>query len=109
LPAVERIDMTSSAEGPLHLLAVIKPRPELAHDAEMHLRQLMVGTRAEPGNCYMDLVVAEDDPGTWYMFEKFLSRADWEAHMQTPHVIDGNASLAGLLREPTELRFFTEK
>jgi hypothetical protein len=29
--------------------------------------------------------------------------------MQTPHVIDGNAALAGLLREPTELRFFTEK
>jgi quinol monooxygenase YgiN len=101
--------MTSPSEGPLYLLAVIKPRPELAQDAEMHLRQLMAGTRAEPGNSSMELVVAEDEPGTWYMFEKFQSRADWEAHMKTPHVVDGNAALAGLLREPTELRFFTEK
>jgi quinol monooxygenase YgiN len=101
--------MALSSEGPLFLLAVIRPRPEFASEAEMHLRRLVAGTRAEPGNVFMDLTVADDEQATWYMFEKFRSRADWEAHMQTPHVIDGNAALAGLLREPTELRFFTEK
>lgn len=101
--------MTSSGTEPLYLLAIIKPRPELAPEAEMHLRQLMAGTRAEPGNISMDLVVSDDEPGTWFMFEKFRSRADWDVHMTTAHVTEGNAALAGLLREPTVLRFFTEK
>jgi quinol monooxygenase YgiN len=101
--------MAPSNEDPLYLLAVIKPRPELAVEAEMHLRQLMAGTRAEEGNIAMDLVVSDDEPGTWFMFEKFRSRPDWEDHMRTAHVVDGNAALAGLLREPTQLRFFTEK
>jgi quinol monooxygenase YgiN len=101
--------MSTGAEQPLYLLAIIKPRPELADEAERHLRALMAGTRNEPGNIAMDLVVSDDEPGTWYMFEKFRSRADWERHMTTSHVTDGNAALAGLLREPTVLRFFTEK
>jgi quinol monooxygenase YgiN len=101
--------MTSSAETPLYLLAIIKPRLESAVEAETHLRRLMAGTRDEPGNIQMDLVVGDDEPDTWYMFEKFRSRAEWEDHMKTAHVIEGNAALAGLLREPTVLRFFTEK
>jgi quinol monooxygenase YgiN len=101
--------MTASSDGPLYLLAVIKPRPEMAAQAEEQLRQLMAGTRQEPGNVHMDLVVSDDEPDTWYMFEKFRSRAEWDAHMQTAHVVEGNAALSGLLREPTVLRFFTEK
>jgi quinol monooxygenase YgiN len=57
----------------------------------------------------MDLVVSETEPDTWFVFEKFRSRADWDDHMRTVHVTSGNAALAGLLREPTELRFYTEK
>jgi hypothetical protein len=29
--------------------------------------------------------------------------------MQTSHVLDGNRNLTDLLREPTELRFYTAK
>ena len=101
--------MPAGADEPLYLLAIIKPRPELAEEAERALRALMAGTRNEPGNISMDLVVSEDEPGTWYMFEKFRSRADWDVHMATAHVTEGNATLAALLREPTQLRFFTEK
>ncbi len=101
--------MPSSAAEPLYLLAVIRPRMELADEAEFHLRALMAGTRNEPGNLYMELVVSEDEADTWFMFEKFRSRSDWDAHMRTDHVTEGNAALAGLLRQPTELRFYTEK
>lgn len=101
--------MPTGADQPLYLMAIIKPRPELAGEAERHLRGLMAGTRSEPGNVHMDLVISDDEPGTWFMFEKFRSRADWELHMTTSHVTEGNAALAGLLREPTVLRFFTEK
>jgi quinol monooxygenase YgiN len=101
--------MTSSSDEPLYLMAIIKPRMELAADVEYHLRALMAGTHNEPGNVYMELVVSDSEPDTWFMFEKFRSRADWDDHMRTDHVVQGNAALAGFLREPTELRFYTEK
>ena len=97
------------AAEPLHLIATIRPRMDRIHEAERHVRALMAGTHAEPGCLSMELVESEDDPGTWVMLEKFRSRADWEDHMRTAHVIDGNAALVDLLREPTELRFFTER
>lgn len=95
------------SDGPLYLIAVIRPRPDRAEEAESALRDLMAGTHAEPGCVFMELTVAADDPTTWVMFEKFRSRADWEAHMRTDHVVGGNERLADLLREPTELRFYS--
>ena len=98
-------------DEPFYLIAVIRPRPERAPEAERELRALMAGTHDEPGCIRMELVVEDDDDGsapTWYMLEKFRSRGDWDLHMQTDHVAVGNARLADLLRQPTELRFFTE-
>ena len=94
-------------DAPLYLIAVIRPRMERADEAEAELRTLMAGTHAEPGCVFMELTVADDDPTVWVMFEKFRSRAAWEEHMRTEHVLRGNANLVDLLREPTELRFYT--
>ncbi len=101
--------MVNSSDEPLFFIAVIKPRMDRAADVEGLLRGLMAGTRREPGCDYMELVISQDEPDTWLMLERFRSRADWEDHMRTPHVTDGNAALASLLREPTELRFYTQK
>ena len=91
------------SDAPFYLIAIIRPRLERKDEAESALRALMAGTHAEPGCVFMELTVPEDDPDTWVMFEKFRSRADWEEHMRTDHVVQGNALLADLLREPTEL------
>lgn len=99
--------MDDMSAAPLYLIAVIRPRMDRAEEAEAELRALMAGTHAEPGCVFMELTVDEEDPTTWVMFEKFRSRADWEEHMLTPHVRDGNARLVDLLRAPTELRFFS--
>lgn len=104
--------MDDLTDQPLYLLAVIRPRVDSAEAtaaAEAALRDLVAGTLREPGCITMELTVDEADPTTWVMFEKFRSRADWEAHMQTEHVLTGNALLVGLLREPTELRFFSPR
>lgn len=93
---------------PLYLIAVIKPRMDMAETVAERLRHMRDETRAEPGNLLMELV-AGDDPQTWLMLEKFTSREAWEHHMTLPHVTEGNAFLADKLREPTELRFYTEK
>jgi quinol monooxygenase YgiN len=92
----------------LYLVAVIKPRMEVADAVAERLRIMRDATREEPGNIYMELVVG-DEPDTWLMFEKFVSREAWDEHMTLSHVTDGNAFLADKLREPTELRFYVEK
>ena len=94
--------------GPLYLVAVIKPRMDVADEVAERLRIMRDATRAEPDNIYMELVIG-DEPDTWFMFEKFASREAWDEHMTLPHVTEGNAFLADKLREPTELRFYTEK
>ncbi|MFM7211298.1 MAG: putative quinol monooxygenase, partial [Actinomycetota bacterium] len=58
---------------PLYLVAVIKPRMEVADVVAERLRLMRDATREEPGNVYMELVVGEE-PDTWFMFEKFVSR-----------------------------------
>lgn len=96
------------SSAPLYLVAVIKPRMEVAEEVAERLRLMRDATREEPGNIYMELVVGEE-PDTWFMFEKFASREAWDLHMTLPHVTEGNAFLADKLREPTELRFYTER
>lgn len=96
------------SSGPLYLVAVIKPRMDVADAVAERLHLMRDATRDEPGNIYMELVVG-DEADTWFMFEKFASREAWDEHMTLPHVTEGNAFLADKLREPTELRFYTER
>ena len=96
------------ADEPLYLIAVIRPRMDVADQVAERLRIMRDATREEPGNVYMELVVGEE-PDTWFMFEKFASRSAWDEHMTLSHVSEGNVFLADKLREPTELRFYTEK
>ena len=96
------------AAGPLFLIAVIKPDMAQADAVAERLRLMRDATREEPGNVFMELVVGED-PDTWLMLEKFVSREAWEEHMTLSHVTEGNVYLADKLREPTELRFYVEK
>ncbi|MBM3685946.1 MAG: antibiotic biosynthesis monooxygenase [Actinobacteria bacterium] len=94
--------------APLYLIAVIKPDMAQAEAVAERLRIMRDATREEPGNVLMELVVGED-PDTWLMLEKFTSREAWEEHMTLPHVTEGNVYLADKLREPTELRLYSEK
>ena len=96
------------SSDPLFLIAVIKPDMAQADAVVERLRVMRDATREEPGNVFMELVVGED-PDTWLMLEKFVSREAWEEHMTLSHVTEGNVYLADKLREPTELRFYVEK
>jgi quinol monooxygenase YgiN len=57
----------------------------------------------------MHLAQPQDDPDSWVMLEMFRSRAAWDEHMRQPYVVEGNRILAGLLREPSDLRLLDEK
>lgn len=101
--------MSTSGSTPLYLVAVIRPRLDSMATVEERLRIMMAASEQEEGCHYMELAVDPSDESTWYMFEKFRSREDWDLHMQTDHVLAGNEFLADLLREPTELRLYDAK
>jgi len=94
---------------PLYLVAVIKPKIEHADEVVEVLRVMVAKTRAEVGCDFYDLVVGDDEPDAWLMLEKWSTRANWEAHMRSAHVVSGNEAVADLLREPTELRFYSAR
>ncbi len=99
----------SEQGGPLFLVVTIKPRPDRKAEAEAQLQSMRHHTLEEPGCVFMHLVQPEDDPDNWVMLEMFRSREDWDEHMRQPYNTEGNKILEDLLREPSDLRFFTEK
>lgn len=94
---------------PLYLLATIHPDMARADEVDRILRRMMAATRDEAGCELYDLVVDPQAPDTWFMVEKWSSRGAWEAHMASAHNVQGNEELRGLLRAPTDLRFWEAK
>jgi quinol monooxygenase YgiN len=99
----------SEQGGPLFLVVTIKPRPDRKAEAEAQLQSMRRHTLEEPGCVYYHLVQPEDDPDNWVMLEMFRSREAWDEHMRQPYNTEGNKILEDLLREPSDVRFFTEK
>ncbi len=96
-------------DGPLFLVVTIKPKLDRMAEAEAQLQSMRRHTLTEPGCVFMHLVQPQDDPDSWVMLEMFASRAAWDEHMQQPYNTEGNRILEGLLREPSDLRLFTER
>lgn len=90
----------------LYLIAVIKPALDRTDEVLALARTMVAETLKEPGCEFYDLVVAEDEPDTWLMLEKWSSRDHWNAHMESDHVRAGNKAFEGKLRAETELRFY---
>jgi quinol monooxygenase YgiN len=99
----------SAQDGPLFLVATIKPRLDRMEEAEAQLQSMRRNALTEPGCVFMHLVQPHDDPHTWVMLEMFRSRAAWDEHMLQPYNTEGNEILEDLLREPTDLRLFDQK
>jgi len=93
----------------LFLVVTIKPRPDRLAEAEAQLQSMRRNSLTEPGCVFMHLAQPQDDPETWVMLEMFRSRAAWDEHMRQPYNVEGNAILADLLREPSDLRLLDEK
>ena len=101
--------MSPTPDGPLFLVATIRPRLDRMAEAEAQLQAMRAASLQEDGCVFMHLVHDADEPDTWVMLEHFTSRAAWDEHMETRHNTEGNAALVDLLRQPTELRLYTEK
>jgi quinol monooxygenase YgiN len=91
----------------LYLKADIYPDLSKRAEVEAAFAELMRASLAEPGCLLYDLVVAEENPAIWHMFEKWESRAAWNAHMHSEHVAKIQQLEPNLIVTPTKLNFYT--
>ena len=91
----------------VHVVAHFNARPETV-DA---VREVVVGfiepTRKEAGCITYVLVQNDADPLEFTFVEEWASNAALDDHLQTPHLKQGAARLAGLLSKPGDIRRYT--
>lgn len=58
----------------------------------------------EPGCLTFDVLEAQGEPNTFYLYEIYTSPAALETHKQTPHYLNSRPLIADLLVETSVLR-----
>lgn len=84
--------------------AAFKVRPGREAEAEEVLREVTRATHEEEGCLLYALHRGLDEPGRFVLLERWRSRADLDAHLQTPHVTR-LAGTADALEEPAGVWF----
>jgi quinol monooxygenase YgiN len=87
----------------LYLIATIYPTPGKEIQARAAFEELITATRNEVGCELYDLTQAEGE-SVWIMMEKWTSKADWDAHMESEHVKKIISNGPNFLSQPSELR-----
>lgn len=72
---------------PLTVVATLKAKPGLEKKLGDILKTLVAPTREEKGCLNYDMHESDVEPGTFVFHENWATRADWEAHMKTPHLV----------------------
>lgn len=90
----------------LYLKADIYPDLSKRKEVEAAYSELMRASLAEPGCLLYDLVVDQENPQVWHMFEKWESRDAWNDHMKTEHVAKIQQLEPSLIVAPTVLNFY---
>lgn len=91
----------------LYLKADIYPDLSKRDEVEAAYAELMRASLSEPGCLLYDLVVSDENPNVWHMFEKWESKSAWDDHMQTEHVAKIQLLEPQLIVAPTKLNFYT--
>ncbi len=91
----------------LYLKADIYPDLGKLEQAQTAYTELVIASLREQGCLLYDLVVSEESPNVWHMFEKWESKAAWDDHMETEHVARIQQLEPQLIVAPTKLNFYT--
>ena len=79
----------------LHVTASLTAKPEAVDSLREALLRLVAATREEEGSVAYDLYESASSPGTFVTIERWRSQADFESHMQTPHLGEAVAAAEG--------------
>jgi quinol monooxygenase YgiN len=70
----------------LTVIARLKARPGKEAELEQALRAAVAPTHEEPGCLRYALHRSTDDPATFLLVERWVSKAALDQHMETPHL-----------------------
>ena len=91
----------------LTVIAHLVAKPEKLAEVKEFLLSLVATTRGEAG-C-VDYHLHQDDatPTEFAFYENWSSRADWDAHMQTPNLTKFMARVQDYFSAPPQIRLMT--
>ena len=72
---------------PLTIVAIFEATSGREDDLAAALEALIAPTRAEAGCLNYDLHRDLEQPGRFLFYENWATRAHWDAHMQSPHLV----------------------
>jgi quinol monooxygenase YgiN len=87
----------------LHVIALIKAKPEHADTVREVLLGYIEPTRAEAGCLVYELLQNIADASQFTFVEEWSDAAALEAHSRSPHLTAGRQKLAGLTERPNEV------
>ncbi|MFT5743055.1 MAG: quinol monooxygenase YgiN [Paracoccaceae bacterium] len=82
---------------PLAILAQITSLPGKESVVQAALKALIAPTLAEDGCIQYDLHTDNDMPGFFVFYEIWETRALWQAHMKSPHIIANGPATEGAI------------
>ncbi len=85
---------------PLHVIAEIVAKPELADAARKLLGDFAAGSRKEPGCFGYVLYEVEGEPGRFMTFETWADQAAIDTHMSTPQIQAALPVIGPMLAKP---------
>jgi len=84
---------------PVVLYAEFTARPERLDEVERLITRLAEDVRQEPGNQEFTVYQRAEDPCRFLVFERYVDRAAFEAHLAAPYGAAFNAALSDLIAE----------
>lgn len=91
------------AEKKVTVLAKFKAKKGLEEKTKQAIMACVAPTRAEPACINYDLHVSSDDPGTFLLYENWVSKELLEQHLQMPYLIKLKGQAGELLSEPISI------
>jgi quinol monooxygenase YgiN len=91
----------------VHVVAHFNARPDTAEAVREAVTGFIEPTRKEAGCLSYFLVQNDADPLEFTFIEEWASNEALDVHLQTPHLTQGAARLAGLLAKPGDIRRYT--
>jgi quinol monooxygenase YgiN len=89
------------------LIATLKAKPGRSEELAGRLSALVEPTRAEAGCINYDLHQSTEDQDVWMFYENWQSKADLDAHVQTPYLQALIKDIPELTVDGLELQYFS--
>ncbi len=87
----------------LVVIATVKAKAGKEQELAALLKGFLAPTRRESGCIQYDLHMDQIDPGSFAFYERWADDAALNAHLRTPHMISGFASMALLTAGPASI------